>query len=276
MTAKSSVDSVRMDMIADMLVPLPEKGEQKAIAKVITDINGLIDFLDILVEKKRLIKQAAMQTLLTGKKRLAGFVSSSTKFKHTEAGEIPEDWQQKGLGEVFDFLDGKRVPIKDSDRLKMKGIYPYYGASGIIDYVNDYIFDDDLILLGEDGENILSRNCRLVYRVSGKIWVNNHAHVLKPKSKEYDIDFLTELLESLNYEKYNSGTAQPKLNQQSCSSIILPLPPTREEQKGIAIILSDMSSEIEALEQERDKCKLLKAGLMQQLLTGRIRLKWKS
>jgi type I restriction enzyme S subunit len=158
----------------------------------------------------------------------------------------------------------------------MKGIYPYYGASGIIDYVNDYIFDDDLILLGEDGENILSRNCRLVYRVSGKIWVNNHAHVLKPKSKEYDIDFLTELLESLNYEKYNSGTAQPKLNQQSCSSIILPLPPTREEQKGIAIILSDMSSEIEALEQERDKCKLLKAGLMQQLLTGRIRLKWKS
>lgn len=76
-------------------------------------------------------------------------------YKQTDIGVIPDDWDIKVLGDVVDFLDGKRRPIKDSDRAKMQGIYPYYGASGIIDFINDYIFDEKLILVGEDGENIL-------------------------------------------------------------------------------------------------------------------------
>lgn len=77
--------------------------------------------------------------------------------------KIPKDWELRHLGQIVIFLDGKRRPIKDSDRAKMQGDFPYYGASGIIDHINDYIFDEDLILLGEDGENILSRNCRLAF-----------------------------------------------------------------------------------------------------------------
>jgi type I restriction enzyme S subunit len=99
-------------------------------------------------------------------------------FKQTEAGVIPQDWSLRQLGDVVEFLDGRRRPVKDADRAKMRASIPYYGASGIVDYVNDYLFDEDLILLGEDGENILSRNCRLAFRISGKAWVNNHAHVL--------------------------------------------------------------------------------------------------
>ena len=79
-------------------------------------------------------------------------------YKPSPLGPIPEDWEVKRLGEVCNFLDSQRVPIKDGDRVKMQGKYPYYGASGIIDYVNDYLFDDDLILLGEDGANILTRS----------------------------------------------------------------------------------------------------------------------
>ena len=94
-------------------------------------------------------------------------------YKLTEVGVIPEDWEVCGLGEAADFLDGMRKPVKSIDRAKVQGIYPYYGASGIVDYVNDYLFDDELILLGEDGENILSRNLPLAFQVSGKIWVNN-------------------------------------------------------------------------------------------------------
>lgn len=138
--------------------------------------------------------------------------------------KIPKDWELKKLSEVVDFLDGQRKPIKDSDRNKMKGIYPYYGASGIIDYVNDFIFDDDLILLGEDGANIVNRSSPLAFKVSGKIWVNNHAHVLKPKNGN-SIGFVTEYLESIKYDKYNTGTAQPKLNKEVCSGIPIPLPP---------------------------------------------------
>jgi type I restriction enzyme S subunit len=192
-------------------------------------------------------------------------------YKHTEVGVIPVDWNIKPLGEVVTFLDGKRRPVKDTDRAKMRGSYPYYGASGIVDYVNDYLFDDELILLGEDGENILSRNCRLAFRISGKVWVNNHAHVLKPNS-EVSIGFLADYLESLNYERYNSGTAQPKLNKLTCSNIPIVLPPSRAEQEAIAAALSDADVLIESLEQLVAKKHHVKQGAMQELLTGKNRL----
>jgi type I restriction enzyme S subunit len=191
-------------------------------------------------------------------------------YRMSEVGVIPEEWEVETLGEVVDFLDGKRRPIKDSDRAKMRGQYPYYGASGIIDYVNDYIFDENLILLGEDGENIISRNSRLVFQISGKVWVNNHAHVLKPKPGT-DIIFLTEYLESLNYELFNTGTAQPKLNQKVCSSIPVLSPPL-PEQRAIASALSDVDALITALEQLITKKRNIKQGTMQQLITGKKRL----
>lgn len=146
----------------------------------------------------------------------------------------------------------------------MKGVYPYYGASGIIDYVNDYLFDDDLILLGEDGENILSRSLPLAFDVSGKIWVNNHAHVLKPKDG-FHIKYLTNLLESYDYELYNSGTAQPKLNKQTCYKIPICYP-KYEEQRAIAQALSDTDALIASLDQLIAKKRLIKQGAMQQLL----------
>ncbi|MEK7761923.1 MAG: restriction endonuclease subunit S [Nitrospirota bacterium] len=192
-------------------------------------------------------------------------------YKQTEVGVIPEDWNLRQLGDVVTFLDGRRRPVKDADRAKMRGPIPYYGASGIVDYVNDYLFDEDLILLGEDGENILSRNCRLAFRISGKAWVNNHAHVLKP-NPDISIGFLTDYLESLNYERFNSGTAQPKLNKQTCFGIPIALPPTKAEQEAIAEALSDADTLIESLEQLLTKKHQLKQGAMQELLTGKKRL----
>jgi len=248
MTAKSSVDSVRMEMIADMEIPIPTLAEQTAIATALSDADALISSLEKLIEKKRAIKQGAMQDLLKPK----------------------EGWVVKKLGETVLFLDGKRKPIKDSERAKMQGIYPYYGASGIIDFVNEYIFDDQLILLGEDGDNILSRSTKLAFQISGKVWVNNHAHVLKPNS-DINITFLTEYLESLDYEIYNSGSAQPKINQKVCSNIPITIP-DKQEQTRIAAILSDMDSEIFTLEQNLSKYKMLKQGMMQELLTGKTRL----
>lgn len=183
----------------------------------------------------------------------------------------PSDWQVKPLRQLVTFLDEKRKPVKDIDRAKMRGAIPYYGASGIIDFVNDYLFDDDLILLAEDGENILSRNSRLAFQISGKAWVNNHAHVLKP-NPEMNIAFLTEMLESLNYEKYNSGTAQPKLNKQTCYSLLISFPPKIIEQNAIAEALSDADALIESLEQLLSKKNQIKQGAMQTLLTGKRRL----
>ena len=186
-------------------------------------------------------------------------------FRETAVGTIPDDWKVENLGKVVEFLDGKRKPLKDTERSKMKGSIPYYGASGIIDYVNDYLFDEEIILLSEDGENIVSRNSKLAFKVKGKVWVNNHAHVLKPKSG-YDIDYLTEKLESINYKQYNTGTAQPKLNQKVCSGISIAVPPTKAEQTAIATTLSDTDALITSLEKLIAKKRDIKQGAMQELL----------
>ncbi|MCP3943529.1 MAG: hypothetical protein GY710_18910 [Desulfobacteraceae bacterium] len=211
-----------------------------------------------------------MGQLLTGKKRLPPFDENHTGYKQTEVGVIPEDWGGVCLNEAAIFLDGYRKPVKSGDRQKMKGIYRYYGASGVVDYVNDYLFDGAYILLGEDGENILSRNLPLAFRVDGKFWVNNHAHVMQPKDS-FDIDYLAFFLESLDYSLLNSGTAQPKLNKQNCLFIKI-AKPFKEEQTAIATALSDMDKEIKSLEQRLGKTKKIKQGMMQELLTGRTRL----
>ena len=192
-------------------------------------------------------------------------------YKQTELGMIPEGWDLLKFDDVFEFLDHKRKPVEEKIRNKMHGEYPYYGASGIIDYVNDYIFDDELILLGEDGENIISRNSRLAFKISGKCWVNNHAHVLKPRN-DYNVNFLAELLESLNYEKYNSGTAQPKLNKQTIAKIKLVIP-SLPEQQMISKNLSDINELIKQLDYLIEKKKNIKQGAMQEILTGKKRLK---
>lgn len=185
--------------------------------------------------------------------------------------EFKGGWIKKKLSEVSVFLDGKRKPIKESDRAKMRGQFPYYGASGIIDYVNDYIFDDEIILLGEDGENIVSRNLPLAFKVIGKCWVNNHAHVIKP-NQDTDIDFLTHILERTNYEIYNTGTAQPKLNQEVCKSIPLNISSLPEQQK-IASFLSAVDEKIQQLTRKKELLEQYKKGVMQQLFSGKLRFK---
>ena len=180
-------------------------------------------------------------------------------------------WNKLKLIDVVDFLDEKRVPLKESERLTKKGIYPYYGASGIIDYVDDYIFDGEFILLGEDGANIITRSTRLAFLAKGKIWVNNHAHVMTTKDG-FNNYFICEYLESLDYTKYNTGTAQPKLNKEVCKNILINIPPLREQEK-IAEILSTWDLAIDKQQQLIEKKKEFKKGLMQRLLTGEVRFK---
>ena len=191
-------------------------------------------------------------------------------YKATSLGIIPQEWEISTLNNACNFLDSQRIPIKDSDRIKEPGIYPYYGASGIIDYIKKYIFDDELILLAEDGANIINRSTPIAFLVNGKIWVNNHAHVLKVKS-QFNRYYLCAYLESLRYDKYNTGTAQPKLNKDICKKIPVLMPPLSEQQK-IAQILELLDKAIEKQSQLIEKLELRKKGLMQQLLTGKRRL----
>ncbi|WP_204150719.1 restriction endonuclease subunit S [Leptolyngbya sp. CCY15150] len=149
-------------------------------------------------------------------------------------------WPVVALGEVVDNKNSKRIPLKQSDRAAQSGEYPYYGASGIIDYVDEYLFEGPHLLIGEDGANLLSRSTPIAFMASGKFWVNNHAHVLG--ATEYiNLRFLEYFFKTLDLEPYVTGSAQPKLNRKNLDRIPIPLPPIAE-QKRIAAILDKADS----------------------------------
>ena len=183
---------------------------------------------------------------------------------HLRFPEFSGEWEKCKLEDCVDFLDGLRKPIKSEDRKCEMGLYPYYGASGIIDYIDEYIFDGDYILLSEDGANILDRNYRVAFLAKGKIWVNNHAHVLLPHTN-IDIDFLSEALERLNYAVYNTGTTMPKLNQEVCRTIGLYIPPIKEQNK-IGALLSLLNERIATQNKIIEKLQSLIKGIYDKIL----------
>lgn len=265
----SSISNVYNSDLKKLKINLPNLPEQQKIANFLTAVDTKLQQLTTKKETLAQYKKGVMQQLFSQQLRFKPDNTNETVTARTQDNAISPnetqfpDWEEKKLGEVCTFLDGRRKPIKSEDRAKMKGEYPYYGASGIIDYVNGYLFDEDIILLGEDGENIISRNLPLAFRVSGKCWINNHAHVIKP-NENIDIDFLTYTLERINYVPYNTGTAQPKLNQKVCRNIEINLTSLKEQQK-IATYLSAIDSKIETVQTQITKTQAFKKGLLQAM-----------
>ncbi len=241
--------------------PLPSKDEQRRTADILWAADEAVEAIihsrsATDSTKKQLVRELTCKGI------------KHTAFADSVFGRIPTSWTVRPLGHVCEFLDGQRVPIKESDRAKRRGEYPYYGASGIIDWIDGFIFDEELILIGEDGANIVDRSSPMAYKVSGKCWVNNHAHVLRPHDT-YDIDFLVEYLESISYLPFKSGTAQPKLNKAACEAIPIPVPPKNEQQK-IGNIFRCASAVLSRLDKNLLNSKRLKAELTNQLCNGSV------
>lgn len=150
------------------------------------------------------------------------------------------------LGELCEILDSKRKPVTKSAR--EKGEIPYYGATGILDYVADYIFDEKLVLLGEDGAK-WGAGDKSAFIIEGKTWVNNHAHVLRPNRKLILDEWLTYFLVMSDLSDYVSGVTVPKLNQGRMREILIPLPPLAEQEK-LLHVLEQALEQLNLLEQE--------------------------
>lgn len=172
-----------------------------------------------------------------------------------------EDWEQRKLGEVADFLDTQRKPLEGTKRVS--GPYPYYGASGIVDYVEGYLFDEELVLLSEDGANITDRNYPVCFLAAGKYWVNNHAHVLRCKQGNEN-NFVCNSLERKDYTPYNTGMAMPKLNQEVCRNIPIQCP-KYEEQKRIGDYFRNLDSLITLHQRKCESLKSLKKSMLQKM-----------
>ena len=154
------------------------------------------------------------------------------------------------FGDVTDNFDKKRIPLSAAQREKRQGKYRYYGAQGVIDWVDDYIFDGTYLLIAEDGENLKSKKSNIAQLVSGKFWVNNHAHVIQCK-KGYDIRYLCYLINLTDLSGYITGSAQPKLSQSNMNAIVLPMPKF-EIQKEVADFIEKFDKKIQINEEVND------------------------
>jgi len=206
------VCSLPMADLRNLSIPLPPLPIQHEIVRILDNFKELT---------KELTKE-----LEARKKQYKYYRDSLYSALHAIA-----DW--KTLDQLSTNLDARRKPVTKSKR--EVGIYPYYGASGIVDYVSDYLFNGDYLLVSEDGANLIARNTPIAFSVSGKVWVNNHAHILE-FGKYATRRFVEIYLNSIDLSRFISTAAQPKLTQENLNKIPIPVPPFDEQERIVAIL----------------------------------------
>ncbi len=242
-----AVVHITKDALSDIVIALPkETSEQTAVATAVSDIDALIVALDKKITKKQQIKQGAMQQLLTGKKRLPGFSG---------------DWVEKTIGQSLTIKHGKnQKDIEDSS-----GRYPILGTGGIMNFTNIPLYSKQSVLIGRKG------TIDKPQFYDTPFWTVDTLFYSEIKDG-YSAKFIFYKFNQIDWYDYNEASGVPSLNAKVIESIVINFPPTLAEQTAIAQILTDMDNEISQLEADRNKYEQIKAGMMQQLLTGKIRI----
>ena len=266
--------TISFNHIANSILVAPPLPEQHAIAAFLDDKCERIDEAVRIKEAQIALLRERRQILI--QEAVTRGLNPDAPMKDSGIdwiGQIPAHWDLRSIRYAFRFRNNQRIPISASEREGKSGEYPYYGASGIIDYVEDYIFDEDLILIAEDGANLLSKSTPLAFVATGKYWVNNHAHILEPLFKGFE--YWAELLSAADYTVYISGSAQPKLTQDRLSSVRVPIPPTAERNAIIDLIKRESLKFSKAITLKQDQITALKeykTSLINAAVTGKIKV----
>ena len=279
----TSVAAIYNKDLFKLKIPLPPLPEQKAIAQVLSDTDALVESLEALISKKKAIKQGAMQELLTGKRRLPGFAKSDG-YKQTEVGVIPEDWEICLVKDFTSSIAGgtPSTLIKEY----WDGSVPWM-SSGELHHKRIYNVEKKITELGlqESSAHLIPNGCVLIGlagqgKTRGTVAINeivlstNQSIGAILPSSNHNSDYLYHNLDNRYFELRSQSTGdggRGGLNLRILNNLLIPFPPL-PEQKAIAKVLSDMDIEIETLEKKRDKYKQIKQGMMEQLLTGKVRL----
>ena len=263
--------TTRWQEMKNISIVSPSLLEQQKIAdyldKVCGEVDEMVALQETMIEELKAYKQSVIIEAVTkGLNPNVPMCDSGIDW----IGEIPEHWEVMKIGFIFNNLDYLRKPISAEQRERNNPRYDYYGASGVIDKIDHYNVEDKVLLIGEDGANLVMRNLPLVYKAEGRFWVNNHAHILKPKKDDYD--YMAHALEAANYRNYITGSAQPKLSQENLQAVKLPVPPI-SEQRIIASYLDIKCSEIDsliALKQAKiEELKEYKKSVIYEYVTGK-------
>ena len=255
-----AIPTMKQSSLLECKIAYPPLAEQEAIGEALREVDELIEGLKKLVAKKRAIKQGAMSQLLSGISRLPGF--GNNKYKNTEIGVIPEDWSTCYLKEVTAIKSGDSIV---GDSFELNGKYPVYGGNGIRGFIGHYNLNGEYILIGRVGAL-----CGNIHVAKGKVFASEHALICFPL-KEFNAEYIALILKTMNLGQYSGASAQPVLAAKKISELPI-LFPSLAEQEAIAKVLTDMDAEIEALSRKVTKYEQVKQGMMQQLLTGKIRL----
>ncbi len=263
--AGSTLKNINLPILKSLNVPLPPLLEQQKIAEILSTVDKAIQKTDEIIAKTEKLKKGLMQELLT-----KGIGHKEFKYSKELGCKIPKEWEVVKLGEVVEIHDNKRIPLSEMERSKRKGPYPYCGATGIIDWIDEHIFDGEFILLVEDG-GPFGKFENKAYIMTGKFWVNNHAHVLKVINSKGENRFLLYLLNFLDLNPYIVGSTRKKLNQEHMKRIVIPFPSINEQQKIVEILLT-VDKKLEIERKRKEKLERIKKALMDLLLTGKIRV----
>ena len=245
----SSQPALSMENIRKFKIILPLNSEQQKISSLVSKIDKLITLQQRKLRQLKLLKNALLKRMFTAKK------SPTLRFR-----DFSKDWKLHKLQDITDRLDNARVPVTASKRIA--GSTPYYGANGIQDYVKGYTHDGEFLLVAEDGANNI--NDYPVICAKGKIWVNNHAHVLQAKNKKIDILFLMYALKFLNMKKYLVGGGRSKLNAETMMKLALKLPELDEEH-NIGVLIKNMDVLITQYKYRIQKINKFKQFLLQNM-----------
>lgn len=253
--------------IESLTFPLPPLSEQQRIVERIEELFAKLD------EAKERLQEVADSFAV----RKAGilhkaFTGELTKQWRRENGVSDESWEEKKLSEITENQDSKRIPLSKSQRDNMNRIYDYYGASGIIDKVDDYIFEGKKLLIGEDGANLVTRSKDIAFIADGKYWVNNHAHILDVKDTVL-LMYLCHYINNMDLIPYVTGSAQPKLTQAKMNNIKIFLP-TLSEQHEIVRLIDDLLARERAAQQATEQAlvsiDLMKKSILARALRGEL------
>lgn len=244
---KSDFEDIRISVPKDI-------AEQRCIATCLSALDEMLAATNEKLEQLKAYKKGLMQKLFPAK----GKKLPELRFKEFEK---DGEWEEKKLGEIVNVLDSQRKPVAKNER--MRGKYPYYGANGIQDYVSDYIFDGSFLLMGEDGSVINKDGTPVLHWAEGRIWVNNHAHVMSENCNAAYLKYVFYVLSKVDVQSLVKGIP-PKINQQNMRNILL-LIPSLPEQEKIASCLSTLDEKINSYKEKIALLGQYKKGLMQQL-----------
>ncbi|MDE2981072.1 MAG: restriction endonuclease subunit S [Gemmatimonadota bacterium] len=278
----TAVPHISAQQIKEFEFPLPQIHEQRAIAHVLGTLDDKIELNRRMSETLEAMARALFKSWFVDfdpvRAKMAGRDTGlprgiadlfPDRMVDSEVGEIPEGWEAATLATAIEIYDRKRIPLNKRQRSKRQGPYPYYGAAGIMDYVDDYLFDGVHILTGEDGSVVDAHGYPIVQYVWGKFWVNNHAHVIKGSAISEEHLYL--VLKQTNITAFVTGAVQPKLNQRNLKAIPLVVPAG-----STCRIFSRLVAPLFAkLRLNGDECLLLavlRDTLLPKLMSGEIRV----